>query len=109
MRESGIYQMYLKNLLDRLLALVGTAALSWLLILLGIAIHLDSPGPIFFRQKRAGKNGTYFYIYKFRTMRIDTPHDMPTHMLNNPIFSSQESDGFSGKHPSMSCHSSLIS
>lgn len=84
MRESGIYQMYLKNLLDRLLALVGTAALSWLLILLGIAIHLDSPGPIFFRQKRAGKNGTYFYIYKFRTMRIDTPHDMPTHMLNNP-------------------------
>ena len=42
MRESGIYQMYLKNLLDRLLALVGTAALSWLLILLGIAIHLDS-------------------------------------------------------------------
>ena len=48
MRESGIYQMYLKNLLDRLLALVGTAALSWLLILLGIAIHLDSPGPIFF-------------------------------------------------------------
>ena len=84
MRESGIYQMYLKNLLDRLLALVGTAALSWLLILLGIAIHLDSPGPIFFRQKRAGKNGTYFYIYKFRTMRIDTPHDMLTHMLNNP-------------------------
>ena len=84
MRESGIYQMYLKNLLDRLLALVGTAALSWLLILLGIAIHLDSPGPIFFRQKRAGKNGTYFYIYKFRTMRIDTPHDMPTHMLSNP-------------------------
>lgn len=84
MRESGIYQMYLKNLLDRLLALVGTAALSWLLILLGIAIHLDSPGPIFFRQKRAGKNGTYFYIYKFRTMRMDIPHDMPTHMLNNP-------------------------
>ena len=84
MRESGIYQMYLKNLLDRLLALVGTAALSWLLILLGIAIHLDSPGPIVFRQKRAGRNGTYFYIYKFRTMRMDTPHDMPTHMLNNP-------------------------
>ena len=55
MRESGIYQMYLKNLLDRLLALVGTAALSWLLILLGIAIHLDSPGPIFFRQKRAAE------------------------------------------------------
>ena len=80
MRESGIYQMYLKNLLDRLLALVGTAALSWLLILLGIAIHLDSPGPIFFRQKRAGKNGTYFYIYKFlhayasKYFRISSAH-----------------------------------
>ena len=84
MRESGIYQMYLKNLLDRLLALVGTAALSWLVILLSIAIHLDSPGPIFFRQKRAGKDGTYFYIYKFRTMRTDTPKDMPTHLLTNP-------------------------
>ena len=71
MRESGIYQMYLKNLLDRLLALVGTAALSWLLILLGIAIHLDSPGPIFFKQVRIGKNGKKFNIYKFRSMYMD--------------------------------------
>lgn len=84
MRESGVYQKYLKNLLDRILALIGTAALSWLLLLLSIAVRLDSPGPVFFRQKRVGKNGTYFYIYKFRTMRIDTPHDMPTHLLNNP-------------------------
>lgn len=79
MRESGIYQMYLKNLLDRLLALVGTAALSWLLILLGIAIHLDSPGPIFFRQKRAGKNGRIFtYINSARCVSIP-------HMICRPI------------------------
>ena len=84
MRESGIYQMYLKNLLDRLLALVGTAALSWLLILLGIAIHLDSPGPIFFRQKRVGIHKTHFLILKFRTMKVSTPKDVPTHLLENP-------------------------
>ncbi len=67
-----------------LLALVGTAALSWLLILLGIAIHLDSPTDFLPAEAGRKENGTYFYIYKFRTMRIDTPHDMPTHMLNNP-------------------------
>ena len=103
-KKKGVYQKYLKNLLDRLLALVGTAALSWLLLGVGIAVRLDSPGPVLFRQKRVGRNGQYFYIYKFRTMRIDTPHDMPT----IPISLSQESDAFSGKHPSMSCRSSSI-
>ena len=83
-KKKGVYQKYLKNLLDRLLALVGTAALSWLLLGVGIAVRLDSPGPVLFRQKRVGRNGQYFYIYKFRTMRIDTPHDMPTHLLNHP-------------------------
>ena len=72
--ECGVYQKYLKNLLDRLLALLGTVLLAWLLLLLGLAVRLDS----------AGKDGVYFYIYKFRTMRIDTPHDMPTHLLHNP-------------------------
>ena len=83
-KKKGVYQKYLKNLLDRLLALVGTAALSWLLLGVGIAVRLDSPGPVLFRQKRVGRNGQYFYIYKFRTMRIDTPHDVPTHLLENP-------------------------
>ncbi|WP_461884841.1 sugar transferase [Fusicatenibacter sp.] len=82
--ECGVYQKYLKNLLDWLIALLGTVLLSWLLLLLGIAVRLDSAGPVFFRQRRVGKNGVYFYIYKFRTMRIDTPHDMPTHLLHNP-------------------------
>lgn len=82
--EYGVYQRHLKNLLDRLIALLGTVLLLWLLLLIGIAVRLDSAGPVFFRQKRVGKDGVYFYIYKFRTMRIDTPHDMPTHLLNNP-------------------------
>ena len=53
-KKKGVYQKYLKNLLDRLLALVGTAALSWLLLGVGIAVRLDSPGPVLFRQKLPG-------------------------------------------------------
>ena len=58
--------------------------LSPLLLLLCLAIKLDSPGPVFFKQKRVGIHKSYFNILKFRTMRIDTPHDMPTHLLHDP-------------------------
>ena len=50
----------------------------------GRRIKLDSPGPVFFKQKRVGIGKKHFYILKFRTMRIDTPHDMPTHLLHDP-------------------------
>lgn len=73
-----------KSILDRLMALAGIILLSPLFLLLIIAIKLDSRGPILFRQKRVGIHKTYFQILKFRTMRIDTPKDMPTHMLKNP-------------------------
>jgi O-antigen biosynthesis protein WbqP len=53
-------------------------------LVLAIAVKLDSPGPVFFRQKRVGKNKGHFEILKFRTMRIDTPKDMPTHLLKKP-------------------------
>jgi O-antigen biosynthesis protein WbqP len=79
-----MYQKYYKRFLDILLSLAGILLLGWLLALLCIAIKLDSPGPILFRQKRVGKDKTHFYILKFRTMRIDTPKDMPTHLLANP-------------------------
>jgi len=58
--------------------------LSPVLLILVVAIKLDSPGPVLFRQKRVGIHKSHFYILKFRTMRIDTPKDMPTHLLQNP-------------------------
>lgn len=80
------WKMYVavKKIIDRFLAFIGLIVLSPLLLILIIAIKLDSPGPIFFRQKRVGIHKTYFEILKFRTMRTDTPKDMPTHMLKNP-------------------------
>lgn len=73
-----------KEIIDKILAFIGLVLLSPLFLILIVAIKLDSKGPIFFKQKRVGKDTTYFSILKFRTMRIDTPHDMPTHMLKNP-------------------------
>ena len=75
---------FIKKVLGRLLALLALVVLSPVLILLIIAIRVDSPGPVFFRQKRVGIHKSHFNILKFRTMRIDTPKDMPTHMLENP-------------------------
>lgn len=63
---------------------MGLVVLSPLLLVLVIAIKVDSRGPVLFKQKRVGKGKQHFYIYKFRTMRIDTPKEMPTHLLENP-------------------------
>ena len=79
-----MYQKVFKRLLAIVLSLLGLICLGWLLILLCIAIKIDSPGPVLFKQKRVGKGKSHFYILKFRTMRIDTPKDMPTHLLANP-------------------------
>lgn len=78
--------MYLsvKSLLDFILALFMTIVLSPVLIIIAIIIKLDSKGPVFFRQKRMGKDNREFEILKFRTMRTDTPKDMPTHLFQNP-------------------------
>jgi len=73
-----------KRLFDFILALIGLILLSPLFLIIIIAIKLDSRGPVFFKQKRVGVNKTHFNILKFRTMRIDTPKDMPTHLLKNP-------------------------
>lgn len=79
-----IYNNYIKRMIDFILSLMGLIILSPVFIILCIWIKLDSSGSILFKQKRFGKNKSFFYIYKFRTMRIDTPSDMPTHMLSNP-------------------------
>ena len=79
-----MYRKYIKRLLDIVLSLAGIVALLWLLILIGIAIKLDSPGPVVFRQKRVGCGKRHFYIYKFRTMYTGAPMDTPTHLLTDP-------------------------
>ena len=83
-RVKFMYHKVLKRLLAIILSFLGMLLLSWLFLILIIAIKLDSPGPIFFKQKRVGIRKQHFEIYKFRTMRIDTPHDTPTHLLENP-------------------------
>lgn len=55
-------------------------------MILCLAIKVDSKGPIIFKQKRVGKDQSHFNIYKFRTMKVDTPKEMPTHLLENPDF-----------------------
>lgn len=80
-----IYQRYFKRLLDILLSGIGLLVLFPLFLLLALWIKLDSLGPVFFKQKRVGKGKKLFSIYKFRTMRADTPHDTPTHMLKDPV------------------------
>lgn len=74
----------IKRVLDRVLALIGLIVLSPLFLILIAAIKLDSRGPVLFKQKRVGLHKKYFSILKFRTMRIDTPKDTPTHLLQNP-------------------------
>lgn len=81
-----MYKSFLKRVIDFLLSLLGLILLSPIYLIIIIAIKLDSKGPVIFKQKRVGKNKKYFNIYKFRTMKIDTPKEMPTHLLNNPEF-----------------------
>ena len=73
-----------KRVIDLVLSVLAAVILSPVFLILFIAIKLDTPGPIFFKQKRVGINKTHFNILKFRTMRIDTPKDTPTHLLGNP-------------------------
>ncbi len=83
MKNKGIY-VKIKRTIDFIMALVGLIVLSPIFLILMLEIKLDSPGPILFKQKRVGIHKTHFNILKFRTMKIDTPKDMPTHMLENP-------------------------
>ena len=75
---------FLKRTLDIVLSFLGVIVLSPFFLLLVLAIKLDSKGPVLFKQKRVGLHKKHFYILKFRTMRIDTPKDTPTHLLENP-------------------------
>ena len=85
---SAFHSSYKRQLIKRLMdiagGLAGSALTLVLMPFLAVAIKLDSPGPVFFKQKRVGIHKTHFWILKFRTMRSDTPHDMPTHLLADP-------------------------
>lgn len=74
----------IKRIIDVFLSFIGLIVLFPLYIIIIIAIKLESKGPILFKQKRVGLHKKHFNILKFRTMRIDTPKDMPTHLLDNP-------------------------
>ena len=76
--------MIFKRFIDIILSFIGLIVLSPIFLILIVAIKLDSKGPILFKQKRIGIHKTHFNILKFRTMRIDAPKDMPTHLLKDP-------------------------
>lgn len=78
-----MYKRYVKRIIDIILSFLGIIVLIIPMAIVAVIIKLDSPGPVFFTQKRAGKKGTYFNIIKFRSMPVTAPHDMPTHKLEN--------------------------
>lgn len=83
-RKETTYEKTLKPTLDSVLAYCGLVVLAPVYAGTALAIYLDDPGPVLFTQKRVGKNKEYFELHKFRSMKMCTPHDMPTHMLKNP-------------------------
>lgn len=82
--QSKCFYFFIKRTFDIILSFFAITFLIPFWIIVFLAIIIDDPGPIFFSQKRVGKNKKLFKILKFRTMKVDTPHDIPTHMLKNP-------------------------
>lgn len=80
-REKTIYNRIIKRILDVICSFMAIVFLSIVYLPICVVIKCTSKGPIFFKQKRIGKDKKYFNILKFRTMRIDTPKDCPTHLL----------------------------
>ena len=79
-----MYKNVIKRIIDIFLSGLGLVLFSLLYLIIIIAVFIDDPGPIFFSQKRVGKNKKIFNLHKFRSMKMSTPHDVPTHMLENP-------------------------
>lgn len=82
--HTSFYEKVLKRLLDIILSFFGLLLLSPVFLILSLWIVIDDPGPVLFTQKRIGKNKQYFKLHKYRSMKMSTPHDKPTHMLENP-------------------------
>ena len=83
-RENSFYNRFVKRVIDIICSFMAIVFLSIIYLPICVVIKCTSKGTIFFKQKRVGKNKNYFNILKFRTMRVDTPKDCPTHLLENP-------------------------
>ncbi|MCI8400953.1 MAG: glycosyltransferase [Lachnospiraceae bacterium] len=82
--QPTIYEGTVKPFIDKTLSFMGLILLAPLYLIIAAAVYADDPGPVFFRQKRVGKDKTFFFLHKFRTMKLSTPHDVPTHQLSDP-------------------------
>ena len=78
-----MYKYFLKRLIDLILSFIGAIVLLPVFLIISLAVFIDDPGPVFFKQKRVGKNKKLFWLHKFRSMKVKTP-DIPTHQLTNP-------------------------
>lgn len=79
-----MYERVIKRALDIFLSAFGLILLSWLYLMIAVAILIDDPGPVIFSQRRIARGKAEFMLHKFRSMRMDTPHDTPTHLLSDP-------------------------
>jgi len=82
--KAGFYEKIIKRRIDIILSFFGLVLLSPVFLFLSLWIVIDDPGPILFTQKRIGRDKQYFKLHKFRSMKMSTPHNVPTHMLENP-------------------------
>lgn len=96
--QAGLYDGFIKRLIDIVISFMGLVILSPVYLIIAITIKIDDPGPVFFTQKRVGKNKQYFKLHKFRSMKMATPHDVPTHMLENPEQYITKVGGFARRH-----------
>lgn len=83
-QQQSLYSKYGKRMLDMVLSFGGLVVLSPVYAAIALAIKIEDPGPVLFTQKRVGQNKEYFKLHKFRSMKVSTPHDVPTHQLENP-------------------------
>ena len=82
--KKGFYDRFVKRCVDVVCSFFGLIILAPVYLIISLAIVIDDPGPVFFAQKRVGRDKRFFKLHKFRSMKMCTPHDVPTHMLENP-------------------------
>lgn len=97
-RDRSFYEKVVKRGLDKTLSFAGLVALAPVMGCIALAIKIEDPGPVLFTQKRVGQDKQYFKLHKFRSMKMSTPHDVPTHMLENPEQYITKVGGFIRKH-----------